>query len=350
MSVADQGRARPLGPPQRTDGPAVRPRLQTTARRQFWLITAGALAVFAGLRLLPTGTNLSHMDFRVDPRAGNAIEFCDPLNPQFIPVVAARSPVSMTLTTTEPPLAGREVRAVVTLKTGSGKAVAPADLLVTHTRKLHLLIVDPSLTDYQHVHPEPTRTLGEWSFAFIPRASGAYRVFGDFTPAATARGLYASVDLAVGPAHGLPAEASGEGRDAATSPGSERIIETRPADQRQPYTVERGGIFYSLTSTPNPARAGQPIDLRFAMTRADGNAVPLEPVMGAFAHLVAFDAERSGFAHLHPAEIDLAQPPDAKRPALNFKLTIPRAGRYVIWAQVKLSGEERFVPFDLRVD
>jgi hypothetical protein len=339
MSVVDRGRAGLPGPPQRTDGPTVRSHLPTTARRQFWLITAGALAVFTGLRLLPTGTNLSHMDFRVDPRAGNAIEFCDPLNPQFIPVVAARSPVTMTVVTAEPAVAGRETRAVVTLKTGSGKAVAPEDLLVTHTRKLHLLIVDPSLVDYQHVHPEPTRTPGEWSFTFTPRASGAYRLFGDFTPAATARGLYASVDLVVGPALIV-----------APSRLSERIIETRPADRWQPYTVERDGVRYSLTSTPNPARAGQPIDLRFAMARADGNAVPLEPVMGAFAHLVAFDAERSGFAHLHPTEIDLTKAPDAKNPTLNFKLTIPRAGRYVIWAQINVAGTEQFVPFKFSVD
>ena len=327
-----------MGPPSSPDGPSVRPNLQGNVRRQFWLITAGALAAFVGLRLLPTGTNLSHMDFRVDPRAGNAIEFCDPLNPQFIPVVAARSPVTMTVVTAEPTVAGREARATVVMKTGSGKAVAPEDLLVTHTRKLHLLIVDPSLSDYQHVHPEPTRTPGEWSFAFTPRASGAYRLFGDFTPAATARGLYASVDLPVRPA-----------LVAAPSTTSAPSPEARHADEQQPYRVERDGIVYSLATVPTPARAGQPIDLRFAVARGDGGAVPLEPVMGAFAHLVAFDAERSGFAHLHPTEVDLARPPDAKRPALNFKLTIPRPGRYVIWAQLKLDGTERFVPFDFPV-
>jgi hypothetical protein len=350
MSASDRGRAGPLGPPQPGDGPAVRPYLQAKELRQFFLITAGALAIFIALRLLPTGTNLSHMDFRVDPRAGNAIEFCDPLNPQFIPVVAARSPVTMSLSTAAPAVAGREIAATVTLKTGSGKPVAPEDLLVTHTRQLHLLIVDPSLSDYQHVHPEPTRTPGEWSFSFTPRAGGVYRVFGDFTPAATGRGLYASVDLNVGPALGRLAEASGEGRAAAPSIAPEQAATARPADQRQPYGVERDGVTYTLATVPNPARATQPVDLRFALTRADGGAVPLEPVMGAFAHLVAFDADRSGFAHLHPNEVDLAKVPDAKSPVLNFKLTIPRAGRYVIWAQVKLGGEERFVPFDLGVD
>ena len=81
-------------------------------RRQLAWITAGAIAIFVSLRLLPTGTNLSHMDFRVDPRAGNAIEFCDPLNPQFIPVVAAKSPVTMALTTASPVEAGRETREI----------------------------------------------------------------------------------------------------------------------------------------------------------------------------------------------------------------------------------------------
>jgi hypothetical protein len=96
-------------------------------------------------------------------------------------------------------------------------------------------------------------------------------------------------------------------------------------------------------------RAGQPLDLRFAMARAGGGEVPLEPVMGAFAHLVAFDAARSGFAHLHPTESDLLKKPDANAPVLNFKLTIPRSGRYVIWAQVNLGGTETFVPFELDV-
>lgn len=305
----------------------------TVDRRQVAWITAGAVVIFAGLRLLPTGTNLSHMDFRVDPRTTNAIEFCDPLNPQFIPVVAVRSPVTMTIVTSAPAVAGREVRAVVTLRTGSGKPVAPEDLLVTHTRRLHLLLVDPTLADYQHVHPVPARRVGEWEFACTPRRAGMYRVFADFTPAATGRGLYASVDLEVGPVAGAPVATGGE-----TAP-----------DWRPAGGVEREGHRFRLTSAPQPVRAARPIDLRFAVERPDGEAVRLEPVMGAWAHLVAFDLARSGFAHLHPMEGDLLKPPDARNPVLNFKLTIPRAGRYVIWAQVNLAGREEFVPFALEV-
>ncbi|HEX2853671.1 MAG TPA: hypothetical protein VHO24_10560 [Opitutaceae bacterium] len=292
------------------------PALGSRQLRQIVLITIGAVAVFVFLRFLPTGTNLNHMDFRVN--AKNAIEYCDPLNPQFIPVVAVASPVTMTLAS-EPLAAGRPAQLTLTLSTASGKQIEPVDLLVAHTKLLHLLVVDPTLTDYQHVHPQPGKKRGEWTFAFTPRHGGAYRVFADFTPAATSRGLYASADLAV-------AEASGVGDKPAESPTA-------------------GGYRFELTPAGGAIRAGKTADLQFAVTRPDGSAVPLEPVMGAFAHLVAFDEARSGFAHLHPAETDLEKKPDEKRPVLTFKITIPRAGRYVIWSQVKLGDVEVFTPF-----
>ena len=62
-------------------------------RRSILLITGAALALYAVVRLLPTGSNLNHMDFRTEGKG--ALEFCDPANPQFIPVVAVRSPVEM---------------------------------------------------------------------------------------------------------------------------------------------------------------------------------------------------------------------------------------------------------------
>lgn len=302
-----------------------------TVGRQQWQqvawITLGAIVVYLGFRILPTGTNLSHMDFRVDPKAGNAIEFCDPLNPQFIPVIAARSPVTVALKTEGMATVGSEAKATITLRTSNGKAVAPEDLLVTHTRPLHLLIVDPSLTDYQHVHPQPGKEKGDWTFTFTPHTSGTYRVFADFTPAATARGLYASADL----------EVAGGGANAGVG-----------AAKAKPYAQPEGYRF-ALETAQKPAKAGEPLDLRFTISKNDGGSVPMELVMGAYAHLVAFDGARTGFAHLHPVEPETTAP-DTKKPTLNFKLTIPNAGKYVVWAQVNLGGAETFVPFELAVE
>jgi len=225
-----------------------------------------------------------------------------------------------------------EVHAVLTLKTASGKPVTPEDLLVMHTRKLHLLIIDPTLTDYQHVHPQPAHVAGDWQFHFRPQHSGRYRIFADFTPVATGRGLYASVDLDVGGTAGMPLL-----RDQTLSD----LRDAKPLSR----SVERDGYRFSLVAAQQPIRAGQTVDLSFRITRANGRVVPMESVMGAFAHLVAFDEARSGFAHLHPMETDLLKRPDPVSPQLSFKIMIPRPGRYVIWSQVNLAGREVFAPF-----
>lgn len=78
--------------------------LSAAQRRAAALITVGAVALYLFMRWLPTGTNLNHMDFRVD--AKNAIEFCDPANPQFIPVVAVKSPVQLSLQAEPAPAPG----------------------------------------------------------------------------------------------------------------------------------------------------------------------------------------------------------------------------------------------------
>lgn len=287
--------------------------------RQIALITGSALALYVGVRLLPVGSNVNHMDFRLEGKG--AIEFCDPANPQFIPVVSARSPVVMTLKSDRPPARNESVEFTLTLATASGKPLGPAELMVAHTRKLHLLVVDPTLSDYQHLHPEPARKPGEWKFSLTPTRAGEYRVFADFTPAATQRGLYAATDFTV--------------------PGTvATVINTGNT------TWQSMGYNFELVLPP-VLNAGKPADLKFRIERqgAKKEPVPLQPVMGAFAHLVAFDEARSGFAHLHPQETDLSQTPDSLRPELNFQVTIPQPGRYVIWAQVDLGGREVFAPF-----
>jgi hypothetical protein len=299
------------------------PALGSAQWRQFVWITLGAVSLYVFFRFLPTGSDLNHMDFRVTGK--NAIEMCDPSNPQFISVIAATSPVALTLKTAAAPTAGREVQVTLRMTTANNKPIAPEDLVVMHTRKLHLLIADSSLTDYQHLHPEPTRVPGEWSFTFTPTLGGIYRIFADFTPAATNRSLYANVDLVV----------AGE---QLSTPELAAAMTPSWIGQRDAYRLE-------LAPATRQIRAGQATDLKFSVTNTGGGAVGLEPVMDAYAHLVAFDTARSGFAHLHPMDADPGVAPDSIKPTLSFKITIPAAGRYVIWAQLKINGREKFVPF-----
>lgn len=280
-------------------------------------ITLAAIALYAGFRALPTGTNLHQVDFNTQGKG--MVELCDPSNPQFVAVTTARSPVTMALRGDIPAVPGRESRLVLALTTSTGKPVGPGSLLVQHTRKLHLLVVDPTLRDYQHLHPEPGETEGEWVFSFTPRLAGTYRVFADFVPVPTGRSLYAGAELPV---------------------AGEVAVNTNILS----WDAEVDGYRFHLAPSA-PIRAGKPADLAFTVARDAGGAVPMEPVMGAFAHLVAFDLARVGFAHLHPVEIGLKPFPDPAKPLLDFKITIPDPGVYVIWAQVKLAGREVFAPF-----
>ena len=321
MSGSEHGRDRRTTRPW--DDVVVRRPAAASPWRQIIFITATALALYVAVRLLPTGTALNHMDFRMTGKG--VLDFCDPANPQFIPVVQVRSPVVLSLKADREPALNQPVKFVLTMRTASGKPIAPEDLLVAHTRKLHLLVVDPTLSDYQHVHPEPGRRPGEWIFTLEPGRPGLYRVFADFTPAATARSLYASVDFFV--------------------PGPVATITRSPNT-----TWQAAGYNFELIMPP-VFQARQAVDLRLHIESqgAVKHPVPLQPIMGAFAHLVAFDEARSGFAHLHPTEIDLAKAPDQLRPELNFKITIPQPGRYVIWGQVNLGGAEVYVPFWVKV-
>lgn len=311
-------------------------------------ITGAALALYAGFRALPTGTNLHHMDFQV--RGAGALEMCDPTRPQFIPVVESRSPVRLDLRA-KAGIASRVGVATtftLTLATAGGQPIGPVDLLTVHTRKLHLLVIDPTLRDYQHLHPEPGARPGEWIFTHVPRRAGGYRVFADFTPVATGRGLYAFADYAVAADEGVA-----DGGDAGS--GEDRAMEGEHAVTRLGEDAEEGAWRFRLsTQDGEPVRAGRPTTLVFGGREVGGGVVPLTLVMDAYAHLVAFDPERSGFAHLHPRG---AQPgdyavkaPDPREPRLYFDLMIPGPGRYVVWAQVNLKGGERFLPFELNVE
>jgi hypothetical protein len=294
--------------------------LTKTQRRQLVLITLGAVALFVVVRRLPTGTNMPHYDYV--PAGQSSVQFCDPGNPQFLPATQVQSPVTMTLATAGPAVAGQPVQTILTLQTYSGKPLGPDDLATAHAKKLHLLIIDPTLTDYQHVHPVPTGAPGAWAFTFTPRAGGSYRLFADFVPIVTGNGLYAWADMPVG------------GVAAASVPVSQ-----------QNWVSERDGYRFTLTPSAQPILANKLVDLKLTIERIGGGAVPLQVIMNAFAHLVAFDDQRSGFAHMHPQEYDITKSPDPIHPTLTFKLQLPRAGRYVIWSQVLIAGREIFAPF-----
>ena len=64
----------------------------------------------------------------------------------------------------------------------TNEPVTPAELIETHTRKIHLLVIDGSLTDYHHEHPQPAATPGDYVFDFTPAKPGPYLAWADLRP------------------------------------------------------------------------------------------------------------------------------------------------------------------------
>ena len=103
----------------------------------------------------------------------------------------------LTIIVKDPPVAGQEVNAIAKLTKPDGSPLTFADLELAHTKRIHLLIIDQSLSDYRHEHPRETATPGEFAFSFRPKNSGKYTVWADLLPTATGEQEYAKAELTV---------------------------------------------------------------------------------------------------------------------------------------------------------
>jgi hypothetical protein len=202
------------------------------------------------------------------------------------------------------------------------------DLLEMHTKKIHLLINDRSLSDYHHEHPTPTGVPGEYAFSFTPEKPGPYRVWADVVPAATSIQEYVVADI---PAVTEPAALT------------DRMTVSTAIVHGRTYVLK-------LNTGGKPIHAGQTVIGTMAVADADGKPfVALEPVMGAFAHIVGFNEDLKTVLHIHPYSKEPANPADRAGPVFAFKFYAPVAGFYRLYGQVQIDGASQFPPFGVTV-
>ena len=250
--------------------------------------------------------------------------------PSTVYVKPGEPSVVMTASTAGPLRPGRKADARVTLalkKTGA--PVTPPQLLVMHTEKIHLLIIDAAtLTDYHHEHPTLTEVDGQYAFSFTPRTAGPYWIFADIVPAETSIQEYAVADLPAGAA-------------LKTDP---------PPDQGTRLTCVVDGFTFTLAFRSKQLVAGQPHDATLAVAGPDGKPFrQLEPLMAAYAHLVAFHEDRRTVLHIHPSGPEPGKPADRGGPTLPVTVYAPKPGFYRLFAQVQIEGRSRFAPFNITV-
>ena len=223
--------------------------------------------------------------------------------------------------------AGKTVATVIRLTGADGKPLSLDQLEVAHTEKIHLLVIDQSLTDYHHLHPVAGDKPGEYRFDFAPRFGGTYHIWADLVPKATGKQEYSKTTVKVeGP------------------PG--------PPNNSVSTTAEVDGYRFDLTTEKGaPLQAGKATLVKVKVTGPDGRDFSkLEPVMGAFAHMVAFPTDLGSVTHVHPMGAEPKTSAERGGPDLSFHVEPEKPGFQKFFLQTQIGGKEKFAAFGLNVE
>ena len=207
----------------------------------------------------------------------------------------------------------------------TGAPIGPDQLTQAHTKKLHLLIIDASLTDYQHIHPVAGTKAGEWTFRFTPKFGRTYKVWADVTRADGDQ-EYVFADLVAG-------------------------NEKAPVPDTTPVAMaEKDGLKFAL-SFAGPVKAGEGVMGSVAVIdiKTGKPFTQLQPIMGAFGHVVAFSRDWSAIEHVHPQGTEPKADSDRSGPVIGFHVEPENSGVLKIFVQIMANGRELIVPFTVNV-
>ena len=289
------------------------------------LLSLPFVAVYSVSRYLPVSPCefLHEKTYNLD----GVVDYCGPGDSSFIDLSSRKWPLNLDFRPLGELKPGKTSNFRMDIRQFDGSPLTAEEVALSHTKKIHLLAVDESLSDYHHLHPEPDSLYdGVWHFSLTPENAGKYVVFLDFIPVRSPRRVLLSSAFQV------------PGQTSVAVPNSENLVFL---SQNRRFEL----------SKVNSVSDAEGIELLLRAVDGNGEALTLRPVMGAFAHMVAFDPELKGFAHLHPLEDVLpANQSDSHQGPLTFSFSPPKNGFYRLWAQVRIGEEaETFIPFDLKV-
>ncbi|MBV9010414.1 MAG: hypothetical protein JO354_14815 [Verrucomicrobia bacterium] len=207
-----------------------------------------------------------------------------------------------------------------------GTPVALADLEETHTKKIHLLIIEPTETDYHHEHPEPVGN-GEYAFSFTPERPGTYRLWADLKPVKTHVQQFSIADI--------PASTHGGALQ---------------RDEPENRHAEINGYKFDLSFADAMVQEKATVPGKLRVTDPSGKPCDkLDVIMGSFGHFVGFGDDFSTVLHIHPLG---AVPRDNQAhggPELPFYFRSNSPGEVRLFTQVKIGGRDYFPRFVVKV-
>lgn len=281
-------------------------------------------ALYFILRALPDA-QCGFLHYEEIVNADGSIEFCATNHAGFLDLTRLQYPVEMVISLANESIPGMKQVVTLELFTPGGAPIAPHELAITHTKKMHVMLIDPALQDYHHVHPQADGLNGRYTFEFTPNRAGVYRVLVEIVPLRTRRQVIATGEIAVA--------------------GASSAVQF--ANQTQCLV---DGVCFNLRVPSERLRSGSDYRLDLQVSTVDGTVVELQEIMGAKGHMVAFDGAGKGFAHMHPVDSVLAARSAGIEPELAFFFNVPNPGWYRLFAQVQVKGRQLFGHFDLKVE
>ncbi|MBV8803350.1 MAG: hypothetical protein JO131_10405 [Gammaproteobacteria bacterium] len=203
------------------------------------------------------------------------------------------------------------------------KIVTEKDLKVVHTQRIHLLIIDPSLKDYHHIHPLKDNKKKDFVFSFIPKNNGSYRMWVDITPFSTNQQEFLIADL------GLPSKNS-------------------YIDKKVNVNFIQGPYSFTLKLDGEP-KVGQESMATIVVKKNGKPFTQLEPVMDSYAHLVGFSEDYFSVLHIHPMSSLSRNLAGHGGPELMFHMNFKKPGFFKLFAQFRINGKDIFIPFSIFV-
>jgi hypothetical protein len=197
---------------------------------------------------------------------------------------------------------------------------------MSHGSRVHLLLIDASLSDYHHIHPTALTDAGVFEFAFVPAKPGTYLAWADIRPAPMGLHEFAAATIA--------AETKG--------------LEISNREPNITTTVD--GITFQLRFNEAQIRAGKSVRGKLRVTSEGGGGFKeLEPVMEAFAHFTGFHEDRQTVVHFHPTGLPVTNTKARGGPELEFLFFTLQPGLVRLFVEVQIGGAQKFAPFNVLV-
>lgn len=288
-------------------------------------VVAGGLAalphiVTCGAAIVPTAISFS-MSTDTNPQSTYLTKATQPHTQKY-----SDGSIAVQVETNTPIESGKPINTKIKLiHTDTGKPITSQELAVKFTEKMHIFVIDQTLQDYHHIHPTPTNNPGEFVFNFTPNTNNSYNVWTD-------------IKL-------LRDDQSHRLKSTIPSARSQNIRTHIPTNT---HTIS-DGVTINWQS-PSTLRKDTSTTVDVTLTDSMGNPITdLQPLMGAYAHLVGFSADGKSIVHTHPIGEEPATANDRGGPTMRFHITPDFTGSSQFYLQFKRGGKESYAAFGQQI-